>query len=70
MKNPEQEDRELRRANEILKRASCGGARPPTEIADQFLLCQAARMYAVLPLVEELWRIPEPTGPRPQGLSI
>ncbi|HJR93444.1 MAG TPA: IS3 family transposase [Acidimicrobiia bacterium] len=40
IKNLEQENRELRRANEILKRASGflrGGARPPTEVTVAFI---------------------------------
>ncbi|MEE8406024.1 MAG: IS3 family transposase [Acidimicrobiia bacterium] len=40
MKRLEQENRELRRANEILKRASGflrGGARPPTEVMTKFI---------------------------------
>ncbi|MFV1963523.1 MAG: IS3 family transposase, partial [Acidimicrobiia bacterium] len=40
VKKLEQENRELRRANEILKRASgflCGGARPPTQVMAEFI---------------------------------
>jgi hypothetical protein len=37
MKELERENRELRKANEILRKASAGGARPPTEVMISFI---------------------------------